>query len=160
MMDANAICAAVCAFHQTDLALLTSPSRAAPVVWVRHELMYVLHNLAGVTQSSIGALLGGRDHQTVSTGIRRVSKRMTLDGEYARHIVDLIAYVRDCETRPMLVPALARARRIVAAKGYEPEDVTQCGLALLSAASVLASAELTDAEARRAALQILGGPNG
>ena len=49
---------------------LRGRSRIASVCTVRHEAMLIGHEY-GLSLGQIGAALGGRDHSTVSNGIRR-----------------------------------------------------------------------------------------
>ncbi|NEX47630.1 helix-turn-helix domain-containing protein [Pseudotabrizicola algicola] len=111
--------------------IITSRISIRPVVRVRHELMWLLRDLTHLTLSGIGQLVGGRDETTVRYGIDQVSDRIAQDDGYRREV----QYLR----RSILTGA---------SSGMMPD------LCLTAVRSVLANGDLSDAEARKAALQL------
>lgn len=105
-----------------------------PVVRVRHELMWLMRDLTYLSLVDIGRWIGGRDATTVQNGIDQITDRIAADPEYRREML----FQRTNILR------LARS-------GMTPE------LRQTAARGVLADATLADAEARKAALQLLGG---
>lgn len=105
-----------------------------PVARVRHELMWLLRDLTHLSLAEIGQLVGGRDASTVQHGIDQVSDRIAADADYRREM-------------------LFQRFTILRAEGHglTPE------LRLTAVRGVLADAGLADADARAAALQLLGG---
>lgn len=157
MLEPSHVIEAVCAYHRLTPEDLRGPSKVAAISWPRHELIYCLRSLCVCSLSQIGLTVGGRDGTTVAASLNRVAKRRQEDDDYEAHMAQLEKFVLGFRKAAAPVPSLAVARRMLGA-GAEPDakDVQSCGLALLTVASVLASKELTDAEARRAALTIIG----
>lgn len=157
MMPAETIIAAVCAFHNVQHADLSGPSRIPQVVWPRHEAVYLLRQMSGASFVVIGSLLGGRDGKTIQNSIHQVTRRAAADKDYAEHLKRLMRHAEEFEARSSVLLPLARARRLLSAGcQISASDIEACGFALLSAASILASPDLTDAEARTAVLQLIG----
>jgi hypothetical protein len=108
-----------------------------PVVRVRHELMWLLRDLTFLSLVEIGRLIGGRDATTVQHGVDQITDQIAADPQYRREML----FQRGNVLR------LARS-------GMTPD------LRLKAAHGVLADASLPDADARSAALQLLGGNHG
>jgi hypothetical protein len=124
-------------FRQASAELvIASRCTARPVVRVRHELMWLLRDLTYLSLLDIGKLMGDRDPTTVQNGIDQVSDRIAADPDYRRE---------------MLAHRGALLRR---AEQLPPE------LRLTAVRGILADASLTDADARSAALQLMGGNHG
>jgi hypothetical protein len=121
-------------FRQASAELVIS-SRVTirPVVRVRHELMWLLRDLTYLSLAEIGRWIGGRDATTVQHGVDQISDQIAADPDYRREML----FQRTNVLR------LARS-------GMAPE------LRLTAARGVLADASLPDADARSAALQLLG----
>lgn len=123
-----------------SLAALTGPSKAPAITGYRHELMYLIRRLdPAASFSLIGRFLGGRDMSTVHEAIAKVDQRVQREPDYAWELAAL-------------------ARQIVALAGTpdEPAAGPQARpWQLLAACSVLRDGQMTDAEARRAALAFL-----
>jgi hypothetical protein len=120
-------------------------SRAATraVARARHELMWFLRDLTHLSLAEIGHVMGGRDATTVRHGIDQVSDRIAKDEGFRREML----FARAIILRGMTdVPAhVAR---------LTPD------LCMVAVRSVLTDDSLTDAEARRAALQLMGPRHG
>lgn len=117
--------------------IIDSRTSIRPVARVRHELMWLLRDLTHLSLAEIGEAMGGRDATTVRHGIDQVSDRIAQDEGYRREILFARSVILTGPT-PRLTPDLC----------------------LTAVRSVLASAELTDAEARAAALQLMEAHNG
>ncbi len=156
MIPANLIVQAVCAYHGIAFADLTGAGRAPQICWPRHELIYMLRGNAGLSLNEIGRLVE-RDGKTVQNSLNQVTSRLADDPEYRDRVQRLNRFVLCFEDRPTLVPTLLdRARRMIGRADPNAADVQACGFALLTAASILTTTDLTDAEARCCALQALG----
>jgi chromosomal replication initiator protein len=59
-----------------SLQQLAGPSRARDVTFARHIAMYLLHDRLSCSLTSVGHLLGGRDHSTVLSGCRRIAREL------------------------------------------------------------------------------------
>ena len=119
---------------------LIGPSKAPGITGYRHELMYLIRRLdPSASFSLIGRFIGGRDMATVHEAIAKVEQRLQRELGYRielealrRQIVDLANEARDGWSGPQ-------------AKPWQ----------LLAALSVLRDAQVTDTEARAAALTFL-----
>lgn len=157
-MDASAIIKAVCAFHKLTPKALLERTQVPQIVWPRHELTYLLRQNTNLGWVLIGRAVGGRDQSTVKNAIEQVTARIISDEDYANHIGNLQKFV-ELFVGQLEAPAdlpLALARRVIGAPTPDAGDVERIGLCLLTAASILGNGDLTDAEARRAALAVLG----
>lgn len=157
-MEANSVIKAVCAFYKLTPTALKERSKVAQVVWPRHELIYMLRQNTNLGWVMIGRTVGGRDQSTVKNAIDQVTTRIVSDDDYAAHIDNLQRFV-ELHLKQADAPAelpLALARRVIGAPAPASEDIDRIGLCLLTAATILGNGELTDAEARRAALVVLG----
>jgi len=63
--------------------------RKAGFVRARQVLMFLLKNEAGITLSSIGGMIGGRDHSTVIHGIDKIDKLMGSNANFRDDILRL-----------------------------------------------------------------------
>lgn len=113
--------------------VIQSRTMARPVVRLRHELMWLLRDLTHLSLESIGQVIGGRDATTVRHGIDQIADRIASDDGYRREM------------------RFQRLALLKAAGGMPP------ALRMTAARGVLADRGLTDADARLAALQLLGG---
>lgn len=123
--------------HAASNLIIESRTTIRPVARVRHELMWLLRDLTHLTLAEIGQAIGGRDETTVRYGIDQVADRIAADDDYRREML------------------FARA---VVLKG--PQSRMTPDLCLTAVRSVLTNGDLTDAEARSAALQLMGAQNG
>lgn len=124
-----------CRQNGVQLQDLAGPSKTRAITQLRHELMYLLRQLTVLSQSDIGRHLGGRDMATVHEGIAKVADRMAADRDYRDRLRDM----RD---------GLIRATLFA---GADPTSKVSLRVAL----SILTSKDLTDAEARQAAAEVL-----
>ncbi len=156
MIPSNLIIQAVCAYHGIAYTDLIGTGRAPQICWPRHELIYMVRSCTGLSLVETGRL-AERDSKTVQNSLNQVTRRIAEDEEYRGHIQRLVRFVAGFEDRPTLMPTvLDRARRLIGRSNPDATDVQACGLALLTAASILNSTDLTDVEARQGALQALG----
>lgn len=123
--------------NATTNLIIDSRTMVRPVARVRHELMWLLRDLTHLTLAEIGKLVGGRDETTVRHGIEQVADRIAQDDHYRREML------------------FARA---VILKGPQPRLTPD--LCLTAVRAVLTDGDLTDAEARTAALQLMEARNG
>lgn len=118
---------------------LTGRSQAAPITGFRHELMWLVRRIDPTASFTlIGRFLGGRDMATVHEAIAKVEQRLQRERLYAEQLAAV--------TRQVIAMAQEEAR----AQGPATQRWQ-----LLAATQVLRDGELTDAEARRAALTFL-----
>jgi Bacterial dnaA protein helix-turn-helix len=129
------IIAAFCRQNGVQLEDLAGPSKTQTITRLRHELMYLMRQLTVLSQSDIGLHLGGRDMATVHAGIAKVADRMATNVEYRDRLRDM----RDGLIRASLF------------REGEPANKVTLRVAL----SILTSKDLTDAEARQAAAEVL-----
>lgn len=131
---AEAVVATYLALRQTSAEeLIEGRSAARALSRARQELMWLLRDLTHLSPVAIGQHLGGRDEATVRHGIDRICDLIAEDEGYRRQ---LLAVRRAILERPPGV-------------GMTPD------LCLTAVRSVLANVELSDAEARTAALQLM-----
>lgn len=71
----------VCAKHSLTRAELLSSRRSRPLVIARHEAMYRMSKETTMSLPAIGRRMGGKDHSTVLSGIRRHKQRMEAAGQ-------------------------------------------------------------------------------
>ncbi|MBP9184269.1 MAG: hypothetical protein KBF78_14130 [Fuscovulum sp.] len=125
--------------------VVVSRNVARPLARLRHELMWLLRDLTYLSLADIGQVMGGRDTTTVQHGIDQVADRMASDD----------AFRREMRFQRMVVTGAApQLVEPTAADRLSPD------LRLTAARGVLADLSLSDADARRAALQLLGAAHG
>lgn len=122
----------------TPLAELQGMAQTRDISRRRQEAMWLLRQLSTASLGQIGTLLGGRSGPTVDEGIDRVSMRALNEPVYRQLLSDL----RDAIAEP-------------GAEGVA--DGVADGLRLTMAIGLLADTALSDADARHAALVLLGG---
>ncbi|QYK42838.1 MAG: hypothetical protein KF887_06980 [Paracoccaceae bacterium] len=123
--------------HASAEEVIQSRAATRAVVQARHELMWFLRDLTHLSLAEIGQVVGGRDAKTVRHGIDQISDRIASDEGYRREML------------------FARA---VILRGAE--QVMTPDLCLTAVRAVLADAGLSDADARQAALQLMGPRHG
>ena len=135
----DAVISAYCALRQVDEAvLLHDRTQTRAITERRHELMWLLHNLT-VSPHDVIARLFGRHSSTVWEAVSNVCDRMASDDVFRRRLRDLREQIVQLVASP---PALTVDPRASAAR-------------VVAAVSVLRDQQLTDTEARQAALSIL-----
>lgn len=131
------VLAAYCTIAQVPLRELTDASKAREISRPRHDCMWLLRDLTAATSAQIGQLLGGRHQATVDEAVAKVADRIAAEPEYRarlRHLrSEIVAWVAG--------PATVGPYRVTAAR------------------AVLEDKALSDADARMAALVLLGGQN-
>lgn len=132
-IDAPEVLARFCSATGFSAADLCLPDNTRPVSRLRHEAMYLMRHLALHSIAGI-AILMQRDKASVHAGIANVADAMAADPEYAHRIQRLAETIRQ---RSLIAPAT-------------PDDVMR-----IAAIGVLADANLTDTDARQAALTLL-----
>lgn len=130
-------------------------SKNRAVVMPRHELMWLLQDMTFLSKSAIGKLMGGRDYATVDSGIANVADRLAASIEFRAQMQQARAYILACDQidpDPQNDAATVLARREL----LDPVSTAKpLAIAMVSVAAVLRSADLTDAEARLAALTLI-----
>lgn len=118
---------------------IIGPSKAPAITAYRHELMFLIRSLdPAASFTLIGRFIGGRDMATVHEAIAKVEQRLQREPGYASEVDGLLS----------AIVALAQedaGRPSAQAKPWQ----------LLAACSVLRDGQMTDAEARKAALTFL-----
>lgn len=161
LLSPDHVIAAVCAFHRVSPAQIAAPSKTRQISAARQELMAMLREYTDLSWARIGQSIGGRDHTSVLHGVTRVTERCLADRSYAGHVEQLRSFVPGWTPRPNREIALERARRCLASDGeIDRQGAAAVGVTLLAVASILGSADLSDAEARAAALAVLNGNGG
>lgn len=70
---------------------IISHRRRAPMVRVRHVVMYLSYRLTSMSFPEIGRLLGDRDHTTILHGVRKIERLIQFDDRLS----DDVAAIRD-----------------------------------------------------------------
>lgn len=135
----DVVIAAFCELRQIrEDALLHLPTQTRSITERRHQAMWLLHNLTAATMETIARLFD-RHPSTVWEGIGKVSDRCAEEPEYRRELRELREAIIQRAAQP---PALTVDPRASAAR-------------VVAAVSVLRDGQLSDEEARMAALSIL-----
>ena len=86
---AAAIIAVVAASYGVSLTDMEGPSRREPLVTARQIAMYLCRTLTELSLPKIGRHLGGRDHSTVLHGVKKITRLIAADPQFAHRIADL-----------------------------------------------------------------------
>lgn len=128
-----------CALAQvSEEALMTAPLQTRAITEQRYRLMWLLHDLT-VASNEMIARMFGRHTSTAWEAIAKVSDRIARDPEYRRQMRELREAIIQRGAHP---PALSVDPRASAAR-------------VVAAVSVLRDEQLSDEDARMAALSIL-----
>jgi hypothetical protein len=141
---------------KTDLQHGESRTRA--ITRQRNELWWLLRDLTSLSLARIGALFGGRDATTIQSGINGIADLIAGNDGYRAQMQQMRKFVLSHAAREgdhKLDAALVLARRVLIDAKHHPEDIRALALSMVSVAAVLRAGELTDAEARLAALTII-----
>jgi len=84
--DVNTIVDAVCAHFGVQVEDVLSKSRKKDIAQARQVAMYLSQKLAHAASTSIGRLIGGRDHSTVIHSVKQVEQRLTEDKAFERDL--------------------------------------------------------------------------
>ena len=125
------ITAAVAEIRGVALEDILSDRRSQRLVRPRHEAMYFAKALTPASLPAIGRRMGGRDHTTVLSGIRRVEDRIASEAGYGDEIEAMGAAIRQ------KLPATGRFELV------PPEDVDVEGLAARVEAAIAAGEQMT-----------------
>ncbi len=90
-LSPSIILQAVCNQLAISQADLVGPSRSRDITFARHIAMYLLRYVSKRPLTQIGALLGGRDHSTVSSGSHRIKQELASLPETQAQIQQLLA---------------------------------------------------------------------
>jgi chromosomal replication initiator protein len=71
----------ICDLYHTEVDEIKSKKKTKHLSMVRHVCMYVLKEKYGLSLSSIGSCLGGRDHTTVIEGVKKIKYLIQKDAE-------------------------------------------------------------------------------
>lgn len=82
----NRVTEAVCAYYDVDINEVNGRLRKKNVALARHVAMYLAQKHTEMSASSIGRLIGGRDHSTVLHSCSLVEKRIKEDSDFANQI--------------------------------------------------------------------------
>ena len=80
---------AVSAYFSIDKQVLCGPRRDKQTALARHVAMFVLREEGNQPLTTIGRLLGGRDHSTVLHACQRISSRLNTDSHLRRDVINI-----------------------------------------------------------------------
>lgn len=143
--------------------LLEGVSKVRVITGPRHELMWLLRDLTALTLTAIGRLMGGRDVATVKAGIEGIVARMAADPDYRAQMEKARAFCLAWTAQEAVAAedaATIIARRLMLDDEPQRADIAALAMAMLSVGAVLRSPDLTDAEARLAALTLIRNAKG
>lgn len=142
---------------------LIGNGRSVHVVQARHELHAALRDLTHLSFIKIGQIAGGKDHTSIVSSINRVEKLRQADPDFRAANDDLMRFLREMEPEEAAKFAAADAACTVGIarqaacnpSSLSLPEISRLGVAMLTLSSVIAADLLTDAEARRAAQQVM-----
>ncbi len=76
----------ICSETGIGRAEIKGPRKFRDLAYPRQEFCYLARTLTKRSLPQIGRVIGGRDHTTVMSAVRRVKERMDRDPEYQRKI--------------------------------------------------------------------------
>jgi hypothetical protein len=78
---------------------LRSRNQSSKVVFARQECMWLFRRLTGLSLLEVGKELGGRDHSTVISGIKRVQRFVDAHPEHGAELHRIVeaTVVQQCE---------------------------------------------------------------
>lgn len=74
-------------FYSIHTIHIISQQRTARICRTRHVVMWVAYHVTGMSLAQIGRRIGGRDHTTVLSGIRKIQRQ--LDAGNARTVIEI-----------------------------------------------------------------------
>lgn len=80
---------AVCSYFNITRDQMLSPSRKRQIVQARQIAMYLSRNLTNSSLSTIGDVIGGKDHATVLHACNTVADLMTTDRLFKQYVLDI-----------------------------------------------------------------------
>jgi hypothetical protein len=120
----------------------------------RAELCWLLRDLTYLSLAGIGELLDGRDPTTIAANCAGAADRMATDREYRDRIAALRTAILAWTSPPDTQPA-SIARRVLSDADRAEARTQTLAIAVASVGAILASSDLSDADARLAALTVL-----
>ena len=136
---------------------MTSKSCTRAITRARHELFWLIRDLTVLSQAEIGAIFD-RDQSSVLAGVRVTADRLALDMDYRTHVQSVRSYIVDNRIRQKAQvsdAASGLARRVLCLRGADAAEAQHLAITMVGVAAILRSSELTDAEARMAAVQLI-----
>lgn len=130
-LPADLVLTRFCTLTGTPLAELQGPAITRDISRLRHEAMWLMRRMSTASLAGIGKLVGGKDPKSVEHGLDRICRRLQSDRDYGQRLASL--------------------SEAIAAPAAEPAP----DLHLVMATSILSDAQLSDGDARLAALTIL-----
>lgn len=88
-VNINRITDAVCAHYNVSIDDINGKRRKQEIVLARQVVMYLAQKHTEMSASSIGRLIGGRDHSTVLHSCSRIEKLLVTDTSLAKEIADI-----------------------------------------------------------------------
>ena len=79
----------VCGYFDVDVAAVIGRRRDRPTALTRQVAMYLAKHDTGLGLTTIGKVMGGRDHSTVSYACSRIAERITQDLNLERDIASI-----------------------------------------------------------------------
>jgi hypothetical protein len=163
-LDPELVIAAYCRMRGVNRTeLVEGFSKVRSITVPRHEVMWLLRDLTTLSQTAIGRMMGGRDQATVKAGIDAISDRVGHDTVYRDNLAQVRAYILAFTAPEDLTGEDAGAviaRRVMIDDQPQLTDIRALATALLAIGAILRSEELTDAEARLAALTLIRNAGG
>lgn len=148
----------VAGVHGISVEDFASPDPHPDLARARQDLIILLTEYTALNFGQIGVALGNRSASTIH-GLHRAAMRAEQESEDVRHrrvrLRDAALNLPEDVSIPESVVSLARSVIMNPQSGTTFERMAT---GLLGAAEVLNSPDITDSEARYAALQLLAGP--
>jgi hypothetical protein len=154
LIPPDTVIEAVCAFRGYSDFALRGRSKGRALAHVRFEAMYMLREFTQLSTTEIGLRFGGRDHTTVLHAVTSIEDRIARDPAYREKMKALRAQITTW--RATRVSALQLG--VMGLNAYpvsEGEDVRALAVTVVACAGIARDEHLTDADARRAILQLL-----
>ncbi len=89
-IDLHRIARVVAKMHGFNISRLLSNSRERHLCQARHVAMFLSHDTFSYTLREIGHFFGGRQHQSVLSGINKVRTRMNQESDYRKWVESLL----------------------------------------------------------------------
>ena len=102
--------AAVAQIGGIDLARLIGPGRTGWPVTLRAAIIIAAVDVMKKGWNEIGRALGGRNHASIITAYRTAQRRLVVDGEFRRLVVQVLAIARAIVGTEPAMPRIERER--------------------------------------------------
>lgn len=151
----------VAGWHGVALDAIASLAPHPRIAAARQDMVLILTEFTGLTETQIGAALGGRSQSATASILRQARRAEVIHHEVHLRLVSLraaaLALPGDNDPMPEgHAPAAQYARHAIANGAGGAFE--RLALAVISAAEVLRDSKLTHAEARHAAFCLLTRP--